>query len=74
VLLVTERFAALANAVKIGKGLPEQPSLQIRGNPEFCEDLELIAIVDGMLEEFVDLITPGERETRSAVAAREEIA
>lgn len=73
-LLVTERFTALAKAVKIGKGLPEQPSLNIRGNPEFCEDVELTAIVDGMLEEFVDLIAPGLRETRLTAAAREEIA
>jgi len=74
VLLVTERFTALAKAVSIGKGLPEQPSLHIRGNPEFCEDAELDAIVDGMLDEFVDLIAPGMRETRPAVAARGEIA
>ncbi len=73
-LLVTERFTALAKAVKIGKGLPEQPSMNIRGNPEFCDDAELAVIVDAMLDEFVDLIAPGVREKPQAVAVQAEVA
>ena len=60
-LLVTERFIALAKAVRAGKGMPNQPSLYIPGNPEFCGDAELAAIVDGLIEHFVALVAPAVR-------------
>ena len=70
VVLVTERFTALAKAVRIGKGIPDQPSLNIRGNPEFCEESELLAIVDGLLDDFVDLIAPGVRSVQAGMVKR----
>ncbi len=57
-LLVTERFVALAKAVSKGEGVANQPMLEIPGNPEFYGEAELSTTVAGMIDELAKLVAP----------------
>ena len=57
-VLVTERFTALARAVRMGEGVPNQPTLHIPGNPEFYGEAELAATIEGLIDELARLVAP----------------
>lgn len=69
-LLVTERFTALAQAVRIGKGMPNQPWLCIPGNPEFYGEAELAANIEGLIDGLVDLVAPSVHGVRQPARVR----
>ena len=69
-LLVTERFTALAQVVRIGKGMPNQPSLYIPDNPEFYAEAELAATIEGLIDDLVDLVVPSARGVRQPALVR----
>ncbi len=68
VVLVTERFVGLAEAVKVGHGSPRDRSLQIPGNPEFITDADIVAIAERMVDQLVALMAPevARRQTTAA--------
>ena len=70
VLLVTERFEALARMVRVGKGMPEQPMLLLPGNPEFTADAELAASVDALIDPLARLVAPAAQPLAAAASAR----
>ena len=57
-VLVTERFTALARAVRNGEGVPNQPTLVIPGNPEFYAEAELEATIEGLIDDLARLVAP----------------
>jgi hypothetical protein len=59
VIIVTERFKALAKAVRSGLGRPNLPTVFMHLNPEFYKPGEIDRTIDAIVEEFVQLISPG---------------
>jgi hypothetical protein len=70
VILVTERFKALAKAVRSGRGMPDLPSLFMPLNPQFYPEGEVERITEGLIDDFVDLIAPTMRRTVAEDAAK----
>ena len=70
VLLVTERFTALAKAVRTGRGRPDLPTVVMPLNPQFYAEGQIERVTEGIIDSYVDLIAPGMRE-RAAQAPRE---
>jgi len=58
VVLVTERFTALAKAVRTGRRMPDLPTLVMPLNPQFYPDGEVERTTEGLIDEYVDLIAP----------------
>lgn len=61
VVFVTERFTALAKAVRTGKGMPDLPTIIVPMNPEFYPEGELEKVMIQVTSQFVDLVAPGLR-------------
>lgn len=66
VILVTERFQALAKAVRTGKGMPDLPSLFMPLNPQFYPDGEVERVTEALIDDYVALIAPGMRARSGA--------
>lgn len=56
-IIVTERFTALAKAVYTGKGVPNLPHVVLPLNPEFYPPGRLEKEVDIILEKIVAFLT-----------------
>jgi hypothetical protein len=68
VILVTERFTALAKAVRTGRGMPDLPSLFMPLNPQFYPDGEVERVTEQLIDDYVDLIAPGMRQRAQRTA------
>jgi len=66
---VTERFTALAKAVRTGRGAPDLPTVVMPLNPQFYAQGEIEKVTEGIIENYVDLVAPG---MRARIAAGEK--
>ena len=58
VILVTERFTALAKAVRTGRGRPDLPTVVMPLNPQFYAEGQIERATEGIIDSYVDLIAP----------------
>ena len=57
-VLVTERFTALANSVRRGRRKPDLPMVVLPLNPQFYAEGEIEPVVAGVIDEFVHIVAP----------------
>jgi hypothetical protein len=53
----TEQFNRLALAIMRSQRVPQSIAIEIRGNPEFIDDVELARIADQVIEQVVARLT-----------------
>jgi hypothetical protein len=59
VILVTERFSALAKAVRTGRGMPDLPTVFMPLNPQFYQEGEVERVTESLVDAVVELVAPG---------------
>ncbi|MBI3969403.1 MAG: hypothetical protein HY329_27480 [Chloroflexi bacterium] len=62
VVLVTERFTALAEATMAGRGIPNAPMVVVPGNPEWATPEEIRATTSNLIGELIEQVSQPARE------------
>ena len=57
VVVVTDQFDKLAKVIMKAQRVPESIMIQIKGNPEFFSQDELMGVADNVLEEAIKRLT-----------------